>query len=290
MISRLLALWLLLLLPAAGLADELAGMLDTARRGGAYRTPPPVELAAAEALFERTLRGGDEALAKAWEELDMRLSEVRDGGERFWLLREGAGKTGRGVYLFRRAGALPLVWQAPHGFKDLDTDRLALALLREGRAVAATWNSVPRDGGRGGERDADLAHLPESYLTAFSRAFVRVHPDGAVIQLHGFAPEGRKDRGAREADLILSAGHRYPGYRLRQVAACLGGKLPGAVRLYPDQARELGGTTNRIGRLLRELGLAGFIHGELSPALRRRLLDSSELRGAFLDCLEDRKP
>ena len=290
MISRLLALWLLLLLPAAGLADELAGMLDTARREGAYRTPPPAELAAAEALFARTMRGGDEALAKGWEELDMRLSEVRDGGERFWLLREGAGKTGRGVYLFRCAGALPLVWQAPHGFKDLDTDRLALALLREGRAAAATLNSVPRDGGRGGERDADLAHLPESYLTAFSRAFVRVHPDGVVIQLHGFTPEGRKDPGARAADLILSAGHRHPGYRLRQAAACLGGKLPGAVRLYPEQARELGGTINRIGRLLRELGFADFIHGELSPALRRELLDSAELRGAFLECLEDRKP
>jgi hypothetical protein len=106
-----------------------------------------------------------------------------------------------------------------------------------------------------------------------------------VVQLHGFAPANRTTCAGREAALILSAGHRYPGCRLRRLAACLAGSLPGVVRLYPDQVRELGGTTNRIGELLRQAGFSNFIHMEMSPMLRLRLLESAGLREDFLDCL-----
>lgn len=277
-------LFVLLLLPVTGLASDLAGMIDAARQGGAYQAPTAVELRAAEPLFERTLRGGDAKLGKDWLSIDMNLTEVRQGGEDFWLLREQSARTGRGIYLLRRAPTLPLAWQAPHSFKDLDTDQLALMLMLQG-GRAATWNTVPRYGENGDRTDADLAHLAESYLAAFSRAFARVYPQGTVIQLHGFTPASRTSVAGQGADLILSAGHHFPGYRLRQAAACLAGRLPGGVLLYPDQVRELGGTTNQVGALLRRAGFADFIHMELSAALRRRLLDSAGLRDDFFACL-----
>ena len=54
---------------------------------------------------------------------------------------------------------------------------------------------------------------------------------------------------------------------------------------YPRDVRELGGTTNRIGQLWRELGREDFLHIELSHALRQRLVGDRGARGEMLACL-----
>ena len=51
------------------------------------------------------------------------------------------------------------------------------------------------------------------------------------------------------------------------------------------EVRELGGTRNVQGRLLRERGHDGFVHVELGRPLRERLRNEQELRSSLAACL-----
>lgn len=277
----------LLLLAAGAAASEPAELLAEARRGGVYWLPERSAVERAQLLFERTLGGeSGPVLVAAWAEEGFEMLALDRPGQRLLALRELPGrKSGRGFYLLRPAAACRLAWQAPHSFRDLDTGDLALALMLEGEAAAAAWNTVPRDQVlAAGRQQSDLAHQRQSILAAFSRAFARVYPDGRLVQLHGFAAENRRTEAAWQAALILSAGHRDPGSGLRTARSCLGQRLDDPVRLFPDEVRELGGTGNSIGAVLREAGFAGFVHAELALQLRRRLGSNTAARNDFQAC------
>jgi hypothetical protein len=47
----------------------------------------------------------------------------------------------------------------------------------------------------------------------------------------------------------------------------------------------LGGTTNVQGQLLRSLNHDGFVHIEMSKAMRKELLDNADTRKLLLNCL-----
>ncbi|MDX2455941.1 MAG: hypothetical protein QNL87_00375, partial [Gammaproteobacteria bacterium] len=82
-----------------------------------------------------------------------------------------------------------------------------------------------------------------------------------------------------------SAGTAWPTPASTAVAACLQSLLNNPVRLYPRDVQELGATTNQQGRLLRRLAHNGFVHVELSRALRERLRSQGPLRTGFAACL-----
>lgn len=275
----------LLLGPFPGHAQQGAVMLEQARKGNRYVTPSRSELTRAEDLFVRTLAGEKgAALVADWQAQGFELLTLAEAGESLLVLREHPeARRGRGFYLVRPGAGGGLVWQAPHSFRDEGTGTLALQLMQQGGALAASWNTVPRD--LLGEGQSDLARAEPSYLEAFTRALLRVRPQVQVVQLHGFAKSKRTSAAGAAADLILSSGEPSPGAQHTALGGCLQQALPLTVRLYPGQVRELGGTSNRIGRLLRLGGNRNFVHMEMSPAMRTLLTTDPASRRAFAACL-----
>lgn len=70
----------------------------------------------------------------------------------------------------------------------------------------------------------------------------------------------------------------------RRVATCLGSIFP-KVLVYPDDTRELGGTTNTVGKHLRTLGRDNFVHIELSYETRQRLAGDESRISELARCL-----
>lgn len=276
-------------LPAVAGSSGIGTLLSQASRDGVYRHPGEQELRRAEELFARTLKGEPAAkLKEGWGQLNFDLLEISEGKERFMLLREREGhRRGRGFFLVRRGG-LPLMLQMPHSFKDEQTRRIGLDMALEGGGMVAAWNTVPRWYEEGGSRvDADLAHIDSSYFTALTRAFLRVAPSGTVAQLHGFEAGKRKSRQVAAADVIVSSGTNNATAEVRKAAACLGAKAGAKVLVYPIGVRELGGTTNTIGRLMADAGSNRFIHLELSGDFRSGLRKNASLRAVMNRCLEE---
>ncbi len=276
-------------LPVVAEGAGIGTLLRQASRDGVYRHPDDRELRQAEELFVRTLKGESAVdLKEGWGKLNFELLEVAEGKEQFILLRERKEyKSGRGFYLLRRGG-LPLMLQMPHSFKDEQTRRIGLDMALEGRCMVAAWNTVPRWYEENGSRvDADLAHMDGTYFTALTRAFLRVSPRGTVAQLHGFEGGKRKSRRGADADVIVSSGTKNATAGVRKAAACLGAKSDAKVLVYPDNVRELGATTNVIGRLMADSGSSRFIHLEMSNEFRSGLRKNASLRASLNRCLEE---
>lgn len=192
---------------------------------------------------------------------------------------------GRGEYVIRNnERAEPLLIAAPHRGADRFTGTLAQLIFSETDAAAAGWNSAPRRG-LFGERN-DVAKLRRHPFTAFALAFAATYPNGRVVQLHGFDPERRRTKAAQSASVILSGGSAHPPQAVASVSSCLQrNNGMGQVMVYPTDVDELGATQNAQGQALREVGFAGFVHVELSLALRRQLVNHAELRKQFAGCL-----
>ena len=272
---------LLLVSGAPARAESLADLWAAARGKENFQQPDRAELRAAEDLFRRTLDGkeGTEALRQAWRELHWDYLPVRDGGADLVVVRElPEHRTGRGFYAFRRGHVPAIALEAPHGTDDLHTGRIALALFGQGETAAGAWNTVPRAGG-------DLAHLPDSYFQAFTRAFAAAHPHGLIVQLHGFEAAKRTSAAGMQADAIASNGTRQPPGWLLAVGQGLRASCTDTVKVYPIDIRELGGTTNAQAQLLQGLGHDGFLHVEMSLAFRQRLREEPKLREDFLKCI-----
>ncbi len=257
------------------LASRLLSPLDRAR---GFLVPSAREAGQAREAFAAILTD-----AAAAPPAGLRLTQ----GEDIRVLAEAAEDCrGRGTYLVRDSAAAPLAILAPHRGSDLDTGTLAAALFDDGIGRAAAWNSAPRRGKDtcpGGDPTRHATH----HLTAFSLAFAQTHPQGRIVQLHGFDGRKRDSRAARLADIIVSEGSETPGERLYDLADCLSRSLhPWRVAVYPGDVRELGALRNRQGRALREIGFAGFAHLEMARPVRRALVEDADRRRRFARCLE----
>ena len=255
-----------------------------------YQAPSAAELAQAEQLFQRTFtRTTDATLAADWAVLGFQWERVDVNGRTFTVLRERPDQLqGRGFYAFSAAADGAPILQAPHPLSDRHTGVIALRLFESGSFTAGAWSTAPRRYETDDDQvvNADMAHLPESYWIAFSRAAVRSRPASAVIQWHGFASEKRKTAAGRQAGAIVSAGQQQPTRSAVQTARCLDAVFAEPVLLYPDQIKELGGTTNQIGQVMRALGSTGFVHIELARPLREQLRVNFELQHQLGRCLE----
>ena len=292
--ARLAATLLLLLVICQGVGaqqwssplevDQLEDLVRQASRSKVFQNYEslPDELERAQRLFARTLRGKEdvEELQRAWTglEMEMVVLPVADGND-VWLLSEmQQHQLGRGFYAVRPQSSSTAVIEAPHSFADLQTRRITAALFLGGDLRAAAWNTVHR-------KTADLAHIDTSFYNAFTRAFIDVCRDRAVVcQLHGFAVDRRTTDAGRSSDLILSNGSRSSSVWLYNKARHFRAAFPHLhVRLYPDEVVELGGTTNRQARVLRRAGWGHFLHLEMSGKLRKELVASPS---SLDDCLK----
>ena len=226
-----------------------------------------------EPLFEALFRGESGAdIRHAWKEQGFDLVDARYKDVACLALLESEDhKTGRGFYLFSRKRTGPVLMM-PHRFHDRDTGAIGCAMFATGLCSAAAWNTVHRYGPEKTHTDgsSDMARNGFSPFAAFTRAFARVHREQLLVQIHGFSTAKRKTPAGREAGIILSAGGELPAW-IAPLATNIAHCLDVAARIYPLEIKELGGTTNVSGRILRAAGHSGFVHLEMSRKLRTLL-------------------
>jgi hypothetical protein len=280
----------LVLIAMVLLATTLAILLRPVRREGDFHVPSAGEALRAEAMFAdllgRAAQGTGAAAAARAGQFGLALHRPEQPATLALAEPEGAC-SGRGVYLLREGqDLLPVALVAPHRGADLMTGEIAAALFAEHAFAAAAWNSAPRRSAEGCGEGGDITREPTHYLTAFSQAFARLHPQGRIVQLHGFDAARRQGQAAMEADAIVSDGSSAPSERLLDLADCLSAAFPKrSVLVYPIDTDQLGATTNAQGRALRAAGFAGFAHLELSAAFRNTLVADPAERARLAACL-----
>ncbi len=258
-----------------------------APRDGATRLSS-AEMNSARAAFVSLLNGESPDAASLPNRLGLIVRQVEQPF-RGTIIEERPGKArAQGVYLIKHAGERPhpMLVTAPHRGADRYTGPLAAAVFAETDASAAAWNSAPR-GRADNSSGHDLAQLERHLFTAFATGFAEVHPNGKIIQLHGFDPAKRQTESGRRADVILSSGSERPSPLVQSIGGCLADRLPTYdVRVFPTEVSELGALNNAQARVLHKLGHDVFVHVELSLRLRAALIKGSELRSAFGECLQ----
>lgn len=223
-------------------------------------------------LLQATLRCDDpEKLKWRWKKLNWNLDAVPNLSG--WVLSEvKSHRTGRGCYFFRKAEGAALVIQAPHRFHDLRTGIIARKLAGEDFVGAVAWNTVHR-------REGDLAHVERHHFNQFTETLAEYESDFLFLQLHGFSGK-QKSEAVKSAKLIVSDGTRYPGRPARFLAIELKKALGREqVRLFPIEAKELGGTQNAQAKSLWEIGSTQFLHLEMNADFRMQITQNrSEYR------------
>lgn len=219
--------------------------------------------------------------------LGLTIADGPHGWQGIMISEPDGACVGKGAYLLRQSdGAFPIAITAPHRGADRHTGNIAANLFLESKAAAAAWNSAPRNPQRDCPNAVDLARQPSHTFTAFSLGFADAHPEGLIVQLHGFERMKRGPGVAREADMILSNGTREPSARLLDLADCLSVEFaPLPLVIFPNETEELGALANAQAGALHSMGFGGFVHLELSSELRARLVKDERLRGRLLYCL-----
>lgn len=258
-------------------------------RGTSYVAPDAARVAATQALVEAAVvHALGDADATALPELahaaGMVVERWRiDGRPYLALLEAPAVRGSTGAFVLRvgprtRSGPERLL-QAPHAFYDVGTGELALALLLAApggfrglftntlhRYVQADGRKEKRD-----ENPADVCHNDAHAFVAATVGAVRALGEVEVVQLHGFG-EDHVLHDRPDAWAVVSAGDPDGGSaRVAAVVDALHQAFGASFARYPEDVDDLGGTTNVIGRRVREEPSAGFLHLELSSAFRKQL-------------------
>lgn len=225
--------------------------------------------------FSRALRDPSQTDPATWRALGF---EPRRSEGILWL-REAPPASGRGAYAIRLDARTPVVLQAPHGDTDLGTGTLALRLFEDFPVAGLSINTARRDT----TPDADLARGNDNGFVRFARALSEAERGTRVVQLHGFAASTAQRLRLAE-DTLLVGGPDNDRARQSAVARCL--RDAGFTAREPDTAtRSLAGRGNPVGRALRGKRLGHFLHVELGPVIRDRLLSDAGARTRFLQCL-----
>lgn len=247
-----------------------------------YQVPTAAELEDGEQLFNllfareslNSARIIARDLGLSWQETEFGITLI-DKENRGW-----------GEYHFGRSADSDVVIQVPHRYSDLHTGKIAMQVFSGGGINSIALNSVSRRTPVSSQPGlaADLAHLPESFHSAHSRAFSMRYPQGRLVHLHGFSAKKRRSAQGRNADAIISTGSSWSSAYLLETQQCFESRGWNTLR-YPQQVRELGGTTNSIGVLMRNLGHGGFTHVELNLKTRKSLRRNPGQIAAFASCL-----
>lgn len=224
--------------------------------------------------------------AEMWQSTGFDASRTVDYVNSYLELSEQrGGQNGLGSYLLRSSLHDWVLLEAPHSDDDLYTGRIVRNLFLTGYFAGAGFNSLSRWSVDRQARYGDFARREDTAFAAFAVAFLAEHPGGTVVQIHGFDAEKRGEASFADADIVVSDGTDATGPRTHAFRDCLDRLLPGRVLLYPEDTRELGGTRNATGQIVRQGG-GYFLHLELSLNLRSRLRRDSALTDGFSACLD----
>jgi len=260
------------------------------KRASHYISYTNKQMQLAESIFEQLLSNSlSEKSLSQLRSLNLSISKVNN----LLLVSEDLPPySGQGIYVFRVKAENEILLQAPHGYHDLKTGKIAIKMMLENSISALAINTVSRKykTSAGVINHADMAHLPVSLFMAFSRAFAKVYGNGKIIQLHGFNAEKRAQKQSQKntasaLNIIISNGTRAANQQLILQQTCLDKALSIKTHVYPLDINELGGTKNTIGRAIRQLGFSGFKHIEMSLPVRKKLNRSKKMRRALFECM-----
>ena len=276
--------------PPAGDAPVAASLSADARW---LRRPRAERFQAADAdwleAFSAALRREPVGDYDAWTALGL---EVRRRDGVLWL-REAAPASGRGAFAVRddpvqhdvvqhdtvqHDSVRRILVQAPHGDTDRGTGQLALLMFEEQRLLGLSLNSARRDTAP----EADLARGEDNSFVRIAQVLAERRRDVRTVQLHGFSANARQL--SLPDDAIVVGGAAAGDSDLAAVARCLR-EAGFAAQDANERTRSLAGRSNPVGRALRRGPPARFVHLELGPALRERLLADARAREALTQCL-----
>lgn len=263
-----------------GFPFDLQAHLATAISNRTYRTPTAAELDLAKELFKQTLLSTKATLAlkSNWAQLGFELREVTQAGETLLLVTEPTAEAkGGGWYLFRMDPTSKIVIQSPHARNDVHTGLIGLQLFLVGRVRAYAASTITR-------HVTDVAHSEGTYFQAFTIAYAEICSTGLVVQLHGF--DSKAHTGIK-ADIVASAGTNRPMAWLRKLVERIANATSLRVLVYPDDTKQLGGTTNAQAKALQNYPNCGFLHLEMTREVRDRLVKDERLQRAIVQCLAD---
>jgi hypothetical protein len=215
-----------------------------------------------------------------------------DGGAIWLVAEQGPTKVGAGAYALRPKAKNDIVIEAPHTFFDQGTLPLALTLFDALDARALLINTLHRGGAggadegederldrsRSGEEKSDLAHHTESYFQVAHSLLGAEWPQTRFIQVHGF----RDEKVPGVSVVVSGAGTSLDPLPVARALNEVFGA--GTARVYPEEVKKLGGTTNAQARACKEAGWA-FLHLEISASFRQRMERQASLREQFAQAL-----
>jgi hypothetical protein len=238
-------------------------------------------------LFSKVWRRrGYDITAEMWQTAGFDAAWTVDHRDLYLELSErSGGRNGLGSYLLRTSPHGWVLLEAPHSDDDLYTGRIVRNLFLTGLFAGAGFNSLSRWSVDRQAHYGDFARREDTAFAAFAVAYLAEHPGGTVVQIHGFDTEKRGEASFADADIVVSEGTDAPGPWTQAFRDCLERLLPGRILLYPEDTRELGGTRNATGQIVRQGG-GYFLHLELSLNLRNRLRRDSALTDGFSACLD----
>ncbi len=257
---------------------------DLRRAKGDYSAPTDEQLEVYEKWVSHLTYSIEKERLPARGAPDGFVGTFTEGGK-IWLVGEQTGNRGAGALALRLNAKQNVVVQAPHTFFDQGTLPLALTMFDELNARALMLNTVHRAGARGttaerakrvrsGEAEQDLAHQEKTYFQTAHRTLVKRWKDAVFVQLHGF-----RDEQVPGVSVIVSAANTKldPVPVARALNEMLGA---GSARVYPEEVKKLGGTTNVQAQYNKSKDRV-FLHLEVSTSMRKRMERQETLRQDF---------
>jgi len=257
-------------------------------RGTPYVAADAAHVAATEALVAAAVEHavGDTDAARLPElahAAGMVVERWRIDGQPYLALLEGpsaSGSTGAFVlHVGPRVTAGPeRILQAPHAFHDVGTGELALAVFLaapggfRGLFTNTRHRYVQADGRKQkrAHNPADVCHNDAHPFVAATMGAVHALGQVEVVQLHGFGEDVLRDQ--PEVWAVVSNGDpEGESARAAEVTDALRRAFGATFVRYPEEAADLGGTTNVIGQRVRAEPPASFLHLELSSEFRSEL-------------------
>lgn len=261
-----------------------------------------------ELLEKSIFRGSTTAVQSASQPVALEEIQVQEPPLRWMSLSEqGPSRTGLPQLLWRvppdhapaKAPEGGWILQAPHRFFDRRTGELALALFADPdprNAEVLFLNTKHRYAKENGSKKkeahnpSDVCHNEEHDFSRVTRKVMDMMDSHSIVQLHGFGTH----KGSRgDALVIVSSGSATAASQSSiELVARLQAHFGTRVLLFPRDTSKLGATTNVQGKISREYAArdgirseSGFLHIEMSPGMRNRLIAEPADRRKFLDAL-----
>lgn len=221
----------------------------------------------------------DATLRDGFAALGFTASTRRLDRHRYHLIADQVRAHGNGCYVIDPDSNHPgLIWQAPHARNDRLSEQIAVQAFQQSDAAMLMVSTVSRwtVDAPAGERHGpcDPCHNPRHALQAATLAAYRRWPAGIVVQVHGYS--GAKHPALEPYAGVLSHGRATAPDWLDALHCALQPAFALPLARYGIEAKELGGTTNVQGRLLRQSDGWRFIHFEAALASRTALVTEPE--------------